>query len=493
MRATSLRSRLLLRTTLSLTAVFVVAAVALYMLMRASLVAEFDQSLRAHAQALISVTEQEDGHVSVELEEETLPPTPIAEELYSFQAWDRDGTTVAKSSSLGERELPRPATSGAEPSFASLTLPDGRRGRAVFLDFEPRVEGKPPGAGPTLVTLAVALDTRRLDGALATLRWLLLAVGAGAVLSGVAVMAWLVRQGLRPLGDLAGSIERVGALDLSERIDPGGAPAELMPVVQRLNELLERLSDAVSREKAFTADVAHELRTPLAGLETVLEVCASKPRDGPAYQDVVGKCLRVTQRMHALVDNLLMLARADARQLAVQADRVDLRDLIAECWEPRRAEADRRRLRVTFDADPADAVAFLDRDKLRMILGNLFDNAVTYADAGGTVTITAQMSGGVVTIDISNSGNQVNSEDAARVFDRFWRGDGARADVGVRCGLGLSLCRKLVEVLGGTIAARSEGGIFAVRLSIPARPAETFTGDGGGAPNADVMDEPARA
>jgi signal transduction histidine kinase len=108
-----------------------------------------------------------------------------------------------------------------------------------------------------------------------------------------------------------------------------------------------------------------------------------------------------------------------------------------------------------------------DPDLVRMILNNLFSNAVTYADPGGAVRVSASSSGSRVELVISNSGSRVSPEDAKHVFDRFWRGDAARTEAGVRCGLGLSLCRKLVEVLGGEIAATSRDGTFNVTVALP--------------------------
>jgi heavy metal sensor kinase len=467
----SLRARLLLGTTLSLAAILAAASVTLYALMRASLVHEFDDALLAEARAITRLTELDTGRVEVELEPAAAPPTRAGEDPHQFEMWSDDGEVIARSAVAAPALRPLGVRPGEVPRFERIPLEDGRPGRVVLLRFEPRDEGGNDAAPPLRrLNLAVARDTAHLDATLARLRMLLVAVSAAAVVAGTGVVAWVIGRGLRPLHALAGAIARVGVNDLSERIEPRDTPREVEPVVQRLNELLARLEGVVGRERSFTADVAHELRTPLSGLSSLLEVCASRPRDAEAYRDVVRRALRVTGGMQSMVNNLLTLARADCDQLAPTAEPLELAPLLRECWEPYDAEARRRGLRVDFDLDPG-AVVQADRDLLRMIINNLSANAVTYADEGGTITVRADDGANdKVTLTVSNSGSRLSAGQAAHVFDRFWRGDAARSDAGDRCGLGLSLCRRLADVLGGSISATSVDGAFTVTLTLPSPP-----------------------
>jgi two-component system heavy metal sensor histidine kinase CusS len=470
-RPSSLRRRLLLGTTLSLAAILAGAGVTLYALMRASLVNEFDEALVTEARALARLSEQDKGHVEVELDTGKLPPLGRPEQTQLFELWldDSDHSTVARSPALGEAHLQRPdlPAAGEQARVEPVALPGGLRGRAVYLRFEPRDESPEPGEPRRTVTLAVARNTVRLDATLARLRGLLLAVSAAAVVAGAAVVTWVIGRGLRPLNELAGAIERVGVNDLSERIEPNGTPREAARVVQRLNELLSRLDGAITRERSFTADVAHELRTPLAGLSSLLEVCASRPREAEAYRDVVRRCMRVTGGMQSMVNNLLLLARADCDQLTPKSEPVELGPLLRECWEPFEPEAQRRGLGVEWDVPSATTVRG-DAGLLRMLANNLLANAVAYTDAGGRVSVRAATDGRACKLTVANDAAGVTPADAARAFDRFWRGDAARTDAGVRCGLGLSLCRKLTDVLGGTIAATSDHRTFSVTVTLPA-------------------------
>jgi signal transduction histidine kinase len=463
----------LFRTTAVLVVSFVLAALALYFLMRAAFLSEIDAALLLEARALASDIELADGRVNVEMEVAAFPEyAATAASPHYFQVWAADNRSAVRSLSLGTCDLQVPEGSSDAPAHAFLRLPDGGGGRVVSLIFQPRladedvVESSANTADSPSLTLAVARQTTELERTLATLRWMLFAVTIAAALGSVALTSGVVRRELRPLEGLARSIERVGAADLSQRIAIDGCPVEVVPVVHRLNDLLARLDEALVREKSFTADVAHELRTPLAGLETALEVCASRQRDPQMYHDVIVKCLRITQGMHALVNNLLILARADARQLPTSFEQVALAPFLAECWSGFAVRAKEKNLAVAWHVDQ-DMAVMADAEQMQVVFTNLFDNVAVYANDGGWVRVTAAQQESQTVVTIANSGCRLNAADAPRVFDRFWRGDAARSETGLRCGVGLSLCRKIIELLGGSVSARVENEVFSVTVELP--------------------------
>jgi heavy metal sensor kinase len=449
-----------------------VAGVALYWSMREALLSALDGALLVEAQSLQSHVEQRGDQLHLEFEEFAIPEYATGGHFHFYELQTLDGRSVFRSPALVAGVLSIPPHPGPLASYAFVTLPNGRHGRQIVQAFKPRQEDDEhheqaeSAATGTDAVLAVVRDTLDLDRTLATLRWVLTAVMLAAMAASVALTSGLVQRELRPLTSLAGSIDRLGAADLTKRIDVVDCPLELAPVVQRLNELLRRLDDALNREKSFTADVAHELRTPLAGLETTLEVCASRPRDSQVYQDVVGKCLRITRDMHAMVENLLSLARAEAQQLVVRPEPVDLPSLLHECWQQFDATARERQLRVDWSLT---AVASLetDRELLRRVLMNLFENAVNYVDERGRIRIGTETLPNAVAVQVENSGCLLSPADAERVFDRFWRGDAARSAAGTHCGLGLSVCRKIVGSFNGSMDARISDGVFAVRVTLP--------------------------
>jgi signal transduction histidine kinase len=466
----SLRARLVRRTTTAVVVTMTVAAAAVYLWMRVSLLAGLDAALLFEARSLAAHVEQADGQVQLEPEIAALSDYADVAHAHFYQIRMTDRSEALRSPSLGNFDLPLPARPSFEPEYRSLMLPGGTAGRSVAISFDPhvdeddeRAEGE---AAVPRVTLAVARDTSALDATLARLGVLLLVVTVAAAAVCVVLTSGVIRRELRPLGSLASSIEQVGIANLAERIDIADCPVELDPVVACLNQLLVRLDAAITREKSFTADVAHELRTPLAGLETTLEVCASRPRDAAGYQSAVTNCLGITRGLHVLVDHLLQLARADARQRVLEPEPVAINDLVQECWSPFAGRAAERELRTEWKLNGATSVP-VDRAAARQVLTNLFDNAVTYADQRGQLRTSVVDDADHVAITIANSGCSLDARDASRVFDRFWRGDASRTGAGHHCGLGLSLCRQLVELHQGTITAEIRDGWFSVRLVLP--------------------------
>lgn len=474
----TLRTRLLLGTGLGATIVLLLAGGMLYALIQDALWKEFDNTLATKARALASMIEQEGDKIELEFDEADLPEYRPSQEAEYYQVWVDDTNVRARSPSLEGRDLTTLRGSLEEPAYGSGTLPDGRPGRSVGVSFFPRFddEGDAPPRRPE-VLLVIARATTGLKRTLALIQFFMLLIGTLAVLTTVSVLAWSVRRGLRPVDQLATQIESVGETDLGTRIDPAGVPAELLPVVDRLNDLLGRLESAFHRERRFTADVAHELRNPLAGVRSMLEVALTRQRDAEAYQDTLRKTLAVSEQMQQMVENLLNLARADAGQCEVHVENIDLPALIKQCWEPLSSEATGKQLQIEWKlAEPCMLES--DSDKLRLILQNVLSNAVNHANQGGRVCIASVLRNGHAELTVTNTGSDISPGDVEHVFDRFWRGDASRRATGRHCGLGLSLCKILVELLGGSIqAVSSPGGTFGIvaRLTTqgPVQPNET--------------------
>lgn len=464
----SLRGRLLLGTGVGATVVLSVAGVILYALVRVGLSREFDAALAGRANTLAVLVEEDEEGVGFEAENLDLPEFRAIGQPEYFEVW-ADGRPIARSKSLGTGDLHRIGGPIDAPAFRTATLPDGRRGRLVGITFTPRTEdeGRKDGAGSehAQVTLVLARATTGLDRALTSIGFLLAGVWAATIALTLGVLAAVVRRGLRPLNQLAARIGEVGETDLAARIGVAAAPAELSPVIERLNDLLARLEAAFARERSFTADVAHELRTPLAGLRSTLDVALSKARAPGQYVDALSECLAITRQTQGMVEQLLCLARVEGGTWPVTRERCDLAAIAADAWAPLAEAAQKRRLRVEWIAPPACEL-WTDPEKLKLVVRNVLDNAVCHADEGGTVRVEVA-DDNAPGLRVTNTGSRVAAEDAHRVFERFWRGDAARSRTGTHCGLGLSLCRRIVETLGGTIAAETrQGGEFAVEIRL---------------------------
>ena len=484
----SLRGRLLIGTTAVTAAALLVLGAAIDTTVRRALLSEFDTALIAKATSVASMVEQHGGRVQFEFQSSMMPEFAAAKDPEYFEVWLKDRPFV-RSQSLGTSDLAFTSAT-TSPQINWTKLRDGRRGRTVALAFSPYIDPDEPGGMNDLsvrATILVARDTAALDHLLAQLRWAALGLCVGAIVISGTALVLLIRHATGPLNNLAEQLETLDESDLNTRLETDGLPSELAPVVDRLNGLLSRLDTAFARERSFTADVAHELRTPVAGLLATLEVCRTRSRSASDYEATIDKAVQQLSHLQSLVQNLLLLARADAGQLQIAATTVDAAALVEECWLSFADCATHKRLHVTRELAQQCAVRS-DPNLLRMVIMNLLDNAVTYVDAGGSLAIQIAARGDRASLEISNSGSLLKPEDAQRVFARFWRGDASRSHNGRHAGLGLSLSQRLLAIMGDTISIEStSGGRFTARVNLnainrggAASRASTSTNDSGG-------------
>jgi signal transduction histidine kinase len=452
-RPYTLRARLTVSMVAVLALVLGLFSVVLYAAFGRALWRALDARLDAEGRALAEMAETDQrGRMYYEMEGiSALPDFDDLRPPAYFEVWLSDGTVLARSRSLGQRDLPAMTA----PAVWRGTLPDGRAGRmatAAYLSHESR---RAPGRRERM-TVTVARGTEAEDAALAHLRNLLWGLGVLAVAVAAGAAAFTVSRGLRPAAALALALDGVDAKHL-QRLDVPNLPRELEPAVTKLNELLARLDDSFARERRFTSDVSHELRTPLAGLRSLLEVAASRERTAPEYRTVIEQAMDIVRQMHRLAEELLMLARLDANQIQVRREPIALGRFVDDCWQPFIARAGQRGLRFENTVGP-DATTVSDRDKLRLVLRNLLANAVDYTERGGRVVVS---SGDGALLDVYDSGPAIAAHLVPRLFERFFRGDGARAGGGAHCGIGLALVSSLCVPLGLTASATNlaDGGV----------------------------------
>ncbi len=464
----SLKIRLLIGTLGATACVFLVAAGVLYWSIHRVLLDEFDATLLARGNALAALAEQSPSGIRTDTD-----PSQIAEYRQGkhpdfFVIATPAGTVIAKSESMADYPVTRLGTAASwRPELAFNLLPNGRPGRRISFRFTPHSDNDAATGKPQTACVVLACDTGKLHDKNRRLACLLGCVFALAVTAAGGALWWIVGRGLRPLHRLANEIQSIGSHSMSERVASRQVPKELATVVLRLNAMLENLESAFDRERAFTADVAHELRTPLAGMLMTLQVCASKQRTPEEYKHTVAACLQLTGDMRTMVETLLMLARIESGQHPPQFEPVDLRLQMASLWEIQASKAKARHIHLTWDM-PAPLQVETDPVLFSVVIRNLFDNALAYADAGGFLRVTGHAIDGHAAIRITNSGSKVREEDADKVFDRFWRADPARESGEAHCGLGLTLCRRIIERLHGNIRIETVlGEHFTVELMIP--------------------------
>jgi signal transduction histidine kinase len=222
--------------------------------------------------------------------------------------------------------------------------------------------------------------------------------------------------------------------------------------------MLDRLEKAFQRQRQFTADASHELRAPLTLLLGQVDVALQRPRSDAEYHQVLRGLREDILRLRRLVDVLLALARADARQDLLTPEPLDLGELVQEIADAMAPVADEREVRLEAHSSPG-VVIHADQARLMQLFLNLVENALNYTPSGGTVAVSAQRAGVPATacVYVRDTGSGIAPRDLPHVFDRFYRADSARTSGGA--GLGLAICRWIAEAHGGRIEVQSELGV----------------------------------
>ena len=283
----------------------------------------------------------------------------------------------------------------------------------------------------------------------------------------------MIRIVLQPLRDIAAYAHRVTIDRLDSRVPVEHVPRELKALVTSLNGMFARLHGGFQRLSQFTADLAHDMRTPLANMRGATEVALARPRSNDEYQTLLASNLEECDRLSKMIENVLFLARAEHPQFVTSMREFDLReelDRIAGYFEGLAEEAGSV-LRVT-----GGGRLTADLELFRRALGNLLANALRYTPRGRKIEIHAEQNGDTVRIVVANEGAPIDATHLERIFDRFYRVDPSRSsasDAGgasASAGLGLAIVRTVMELHGGTVSAQSDHTGTRLVLKFPSRP-----------------------
>jgi signal transduction histidine kinase len=448
-------------------------AVLVYYSVRAALYHEFDAQLRSHALSIITFTEQERrGDIDVDFSDRYLREFDDEVATHFFQLTRTNGQVVEASESLGKQRLDQKSGTLKAPTFWNLNLPTAKPGRAIAFDFVPHSTGDDRKYhNPNLrLNLVVAADRTALESTLGSLRATLAGGSAAAALGSIVLVGLIVGRGLKPLHRVAEQASEIDASKLNERFTTAALPVELQPIGRGLNELLARLEQSFERERRFSADVAHELRTPIAELRSLAEVALKWPTN-PETTTAFTDALAISNQMEAIVTALLGIARCEAGKQIIQPEKIDVRELIVETWEPFREIAAAKGHSVTINI-PEGAMVHSDRSMLRIVLSNLFSNATTYAPRRGSLRIAWESGNPSFTLCVVNTTEKFAREDLPKMFERFWRKDTARSS-SQHSGLGLALAQAFADRLGLKLRADLIGSDLAMSLTGSPAPASS--------------------
>jgi two-component system heavy metal sensor histidine kinase CusS len=393
---------------------------------------------------------------------------------YDIQVSTPGGEALFRSERIKANGLPRPSEPPAagRPAFESFA---GRSGHARLLN---RVVPGPDGPLILQIAAPLAADDHEL-GELVTVMLLAGPMALALALGGGYLLA---RRALAPVDRMAAEAEQITATRLDRRLEVPNPDDELGRLGATLNGMITRLERSFEETRRFTADAAHELRTPLAVMRNVAEVALRSPREPEHYRRVLGDVLEEVERLTRLAEQLLFLCREDAGLVPFVSSEMRLDDLVRETSEHMGIVAGEKGLKLQ-TADLAPCPVRGDAGQIRRLLFNLLDNAIKFTPAGGTILVGLERSNGQALLTVADTGVGIPAEHIAHVFERFYRVDPARGQEAEGTGLGLAICRSIAEAHGGHIRIESVTGQGTrVTLVVPARDEVSVAGSRPGPP-----------
>jgi heavy metal sensor kinase len=337
-----------------------------------------------------------------------------------------------------------------------------------------RVVARPVTRNGRRQVLAAASSLGPVERSVRRVLLLLLIALPAALLATAAAGWWLARRALRPIDRMTSMAAAIGPDALRERVTVPSSKDEVAHLATTLNTMLDRIQLGVEDQQRLVADTSHELRTPLAAMRAELDVSLRGDDLPPAARAVLESAREEVDRINATVDDLLVLARADEREIGIVREPVDLRELAAAAVEPLRALAQARGVGVRLDGAPAPVLG--DPDSLRHALRNLVENAIKFSPDGGAVLVRSDRANGEATIAVADEGAGVPPELRERVFERFFRADPSRTRGNGGSGLGLAIVREVALAHGGHVAVVPQaprGSVFT--FTVPSAPQSSST------------------
>lgn len=316
------------------------------------------------------------------------------------------------------------------------------------------------------VGLALGVPLNALSYEMGRLRVAFLSALPGVLLLSAFAGWYVARRALGPVRRVTSTAKSITAQKMDQRISMRSEDSEFEELIQVFNAMLDRLQDSYQQAVRFSADAAHELKTPLAVLQGEIEQALREAEPGASATQTLSNLIAEISRLKAIVEKLLLLSKADAGRLELALERVNLVELVHESIEDALILGPDLKIERNL---PREALVSVDRQLIRQVLQNLTSNAVKYNQPGGTISYTLQDHIDNVIVQIANTGSSISPEDKGRIFDRFYRGNRSRDQKINGVGLGLSIAREIVHAHSGTLrfGTADDHGMVIFSISLP--------------------------
>ncbi len=453
----------------SLIVTLVLTVVGLNTVMRSVVHKELDSALLIRARAMSALLEKEKNGWEIEnlkAVKESFSRENEPGDFYEIR--EASGKLISRTTDIQAQFPPELSLSPAEVLSFPLRLADGHPGRGIRLLYTPvpsdehekdrsreqAVDASLSPAAKEPIHIFIARDITSQQQVFKKLLWISsVCCLAAIVLSTLMVRFWL-QKGLLHLKVLANHAREVNAEGRMERFPTGNIPEEIHDISHCLNGMLERLEQSIQKERQFTDNVAHDLRSPVAELRAMVEVALRYPADAEENRSVLQEIHEVSMEMESLIDQLFATIRSEQHQFVIQKESFELTGLLETAVSEFTQAASQRSLQMLLH-QPTKLTIFGDRTILKTIFRNLISNAVEYSTENTTIELSVTTEPQAVCITFANRTHRLEAADLQHMFDRFWRKDAARSSHRHH-GLGLNLVKTYCELLGYAISAEMQ-------------------------------------
>ena len=428
----------------------------------------FDDALQAKARALVTLTEFDGNNVELEFADEFMPEFEAKQNPEYFELFLASGELVERSRSFGEGVVSSFSNQETEVEIHDNLLPDGRHGRSISIKFTTRVDDNAPRELQEQETMPLAIlrysrERESLDRDLLEFYALDTAVSLLLLFSITFSISRSIRSGLQPLIRMRNDISQIGPDSIDKRIHSEGQPSELQPIATQFNLVLSEIEKAIIREREFSSDVAHELRTPVAEIRSLAEVGMRWP-DEKDIRSYFADIHDSSRHLDRLIENLLLLCRNESHHIELELGSVNPNLLLNKvCANFTIDIADKNITLLPPETDLPMLIS--DASLLEHLLSNLIFNAISHSPEECSIHIKHSEGQGYCEIEITNPmREQLSEADMGMIFKKFWRKDSAR-EIGHHAGIGLALAQSYANCMDLRLQASiTDSGLFSIRL-----------------------------